>query len=597
MKYSGRLAKAVSLIAVTAVIFTAAVQVSAVTVPVLAVTSYDYEGPGRVVDDEITKIGAGEELQLYAIVKYGNEMGPSPGDNGWFVDSVLTEGLTWKSGDEDVATVDKNGKVTGTGAGTTVITVTPDSELYKDHQFYYSVSDHDASFEITVTANGVPFADVAGTSWYCANVRFVSEKGLMNGVSRRNFSPDGDLTRAMTATVIWRMLGEPEAGDVKQFSDVEEDTWFSDAVLWAKELGVVKGVSATRFDPYSSVTRADFAVMIHRCVKLLGVTLTEPENTAGSPSDIGAVPSYAKDAVTELFRAGIVNGRGDGIFDPGARITRAEAAAMLERSYNAIGISDVQKNGAVIRCGYSETEGIYTFHSTEEVKSFIAAHSVNFENGSRQAAEKLEEFDSAFFLGNTLAVGFVTATSGSVQYFFDTVAEGADRYSVNVTSKGPGPGEYGTCDMATWCVIAPIPAKGVSSSAVTLCVNSRPVTEPASYGTVSGYRYRIIASIDSMPSTGKKIPDLTVTVTRIEKTGGPVGDIGIILVTDNGTAELVRDTGLDRNDSCTFRLAKDSWDLLWPYNTQYITGELYFACSEGTELVPFGVTISKLDYM
>lgn len=182
---------------------------------------------------------------------------------------------------------------------------------------------------VAVAAGDMPFSDVKAGKWYYYNVKNVYGNGLMNGVSDRSFDPGGTLTRGMCATIVYRMAGSPEADAGHSFIDVKAGKFYVKAVAWAQSQGIVKGRTEDTFAPNASITRAEFAAILYRYAQWFRLDL--PGSVAGSPADGDKIPSYAADAVDALFRSGIVNGREDGYFEPQAKITRAEAAAMIDR--------------------------------------------------------------------------------------------------------------------------------------------------------------------------------------------------------------------------------------------------------------------------
>ena len=175
----------------------------------------------------------------------------------------------------------------------------------------------------------LPFSDVKSYEWYYDNVKKVYDSKLMTGVSETEFNPYGTLTRAMCVTILYRAAGEPDVTTGGTFYDVEEGEYYFDAVAWAKENGVVNGKTETVFDPNGKITRAEFSAMLFRYLDTADLSL--PEIRDGEPADAESVPEYASRAVGTMYRAEVVNGRENGAFDPDADITRAEAAAMIDR--------------------------------------------------------------------------------------------------------------------------------------------------------------------------------------------------------------------------------------------------------------------------
>ena len=111
------------------------------------------------------------------------------------------------------------------------------------------------------------YKDVEPDAWYAWCVRNVSDHGLMNGTGGGTFTPDGNLTRAMLVTVLWRLAGEPEARDTAVFSDVPAGQWYSDAIAWASGFNVVEGYGNRVFGTNDPVTREQMAVIFYRWAK------------------------------------------------------------------------------------------------------------------------------------------------------------------------------------------------------------------------------------------------------------------------------------------------------------------------------------------
>ena len=109
-----------------------------------------------------------------------------------------------------------------------------------------------------------PFSDVDPEAWYAWCVNDVDERGLMNGTGGGTFTPDGDLTRAMLVTVLWRLAGASAPREPAPFDDVPAGTWYSDAVAWASGFRVVEGYGGRTFGPNDPVTREQMAVIFYR---------------------------------------------------------------------------------------------------------------------------------------------------------------------------------------------------------------------------------------------------------------------------------------------------------------------------------------------
>ena len=173
-----------------------------------------------------------------------------------------------------------------------------------------------------------PFVDVSNNDWFYNSVKYAYENGLMYGVSDTEFAPDGDVTRAMFVTVLYRTEGEPYAEN-SSFVDVASDSYYANAVAWAEENKIVSGVSDTEFAPDMSITREQMAAIVYRYAeyKNCDITVNETANYVDSDS----ISDYARNAVDWLSEQEIMSGNTDGTFAPQANSTRAQTAAVFMR--------------------------------------------------------------------------------------------------------------------------------------------------------------------------------------------------------------------------------------------------------------------------
>ena len=174
------------------------------------------------------------------------------------------------------------------------------------------------------------FSDVEADRWSAGAIEYAVRSGYMIGTADGVFSPDGAVTRAAVATVLWRRQGSPEPISPTAFSDVSPDAWYSRAVAWAREAGVVYGITDTVFDPDGAVTREALAAMLFRYSALCPVT--EPDRAdLGSFNDAGAVSSWADEALRWAVEATLIEGAGEDKLDPKGQASREQFAAILER--------------------------------------------------------------------------------------------------------------------------------------------------------------------------------------------------------------------------------------------------------------------------
>jgi hypothetical protein len=176
------------------------------------------------------------------------------------------------------------------------------------------------------------FIDLGRTTWAQESIEALAARDMVTGIAEGVFDPSGAVTRAAFVQMLMNALDLADTDAAVAFSDVEADAWYRDAVSSAQKLGIVQGMSDGEFHPEARITRQDMAVMLHRAVKLLELSLSD-QSSGINFKDADAIGSYAIDAVRSLQRAGIVRGMADGRFAPGGNATRAEAAVMIYRVY------------------------------------------------------------------------------------------------------------------------------------------------------------------------------------------------------------------------------------------------------------------------
>jgi len=175
------------------------------------------------------------------------------------------------------------------------------------------------------TPPSLSFVDVNSNDWFYNYVEYVFNSGLMNGISATEFAPNAPTTRAMFVTVLWRLAGEPTANTDNQFVDVVSGTWYTTAVSWAAENGIVLGVSETEFAPHVEITREQMAAILWRNANLPNADGVLPF------SDTESISYWSLNAVTWAVENEVLRGNADGTFNPQGLATRAEVAAVLTR--------------------------------------------------------------------------------------------------------------------------------------------------------------------------------------------------------------------------------------------------------------------------
>lgn len=176
------------------------------------------------------------------------------------------------------------------------------------------------------------FTDVAEDAWYHDYVYDLVYRGVVNGMTATTYEPEGKLTRAQFVKLLACSLADAETLKTYEgqhpFTD-SEGHWAETYIAWAKDKGIVEGVSATEFDPEAPITREQMATIFGRYALKQGIELPKSENAAGSFPDADKISEYAREFVELMRIAGILNGYEDGTFRPQGNATRAEAAKLF----------------------------------------------------------------------------------------------------------------------------------------------------------------------------------------------------------------------------------------------------------------------------
>ncbi|MCD7844338.1 MAG: S-layer homology domain-containing protein [Oscillospiraceae bacterium] len=176
------------------------------------------------------------------------------------------------------------------------------------------------------TTTSSPFTDVEEDDWYYSVVIEAYNGGVVKGITSTTFCPNNTATRGQVVTMIYRMMGEPEATGTTAFTDLTQD-YYKDAVSWAAANQVVQGVSETSFAPNNTITRQDLVTMLYRLAGSPSVSGSLSAYTDGS-----SVRSYAQDAMVWAVEKGIIQGySADNTLRPANAATRAEVCAILVR--------------------------------------------------------------------------------------------------------------------------------------------------------------------------------------------------------------------------------------------------------------------------
>lgn len=216
-------------------------------------------------------------------------------------------------------------------------TVTKEASCFEDGEESRtcSVCKHVETRPIFANSDNCPskaFSDLDAKAWYHEGVDYALTNSLMNGVGGGKFEPDGQLTRAQLVTVLYRAAGEPDTGkQVNPFTDVADDTWYTKAVIWAANNGIVNGVGKNVFAPDASITREQIATMLYRYA---GAEAAKEDKLSAFP-DAAKTSDWAKEALNWAVASGLINGvadaNGTANLEPQSTATRAQIATILMR--------------------------------------------------------------------------------------------------------------------------------------------------------------------------------------------------------------------------------------------------------------------------
>jgi uncharacterized repeat protein (TIGR02543 family) len=292
------------------------------TGPVLTIATTGVTIPGA----DTRNIRVGETVTLSANVLPAN---------------ATNRNVTWTSSDSNVASVNANGVVTGVAVGTAVITVTTAAgghtaqvtinvtaaEVDDDDDNDYDIDDPDVPL-----APPPRFTDVGTQHWANNYVNAIAYRGIMLGITATIFEPETTLNRAMAATILWRLAGEPSTQFTPVFTDVIAGQWYSEAITWGSENGILLGIGNNLFNPRGELTREQFAALMFRYAQFMDVsTDVSEDHTLGIFADYANVGDWAIEYMLWANYVGLIGGVDAQTLLPGGSATRAQTAAILYR--------------------------------------------------------------------------------------------------------------------------------------------------------------------------------------------------------------------------------------------------------------------------
>lgn len=180
-------------------------------------------------------------------------------------------------------------------------------------------------------AAGLPFTDIEEGTWHYEPACYVYQRGIMTGMDESHFKPSDSVSRAQFAVILHRMNGGEAMPYWNAFPDIEAGTWYTDAVLWANSQGVVKGYDNGCFGPSDYITREQMATMLYRYAGGKGYDVSEKAEFDYF-ADASRVSGFAADAMRWATGTGIISGKDSGTrIDPQGNTARIECAIMIER--------------------------------------------------------------------------------------------------------------------------------------------------------------------------------------------------------------------------------------------------------------------------
>ena len=187
-----------------------------------------------------------------------------------------------------------------------------------------------------------PFTDVKEEDWFYEAVKYVVQKGLFAGTSETTFEPNLTMTRSMLVTVLYRLAGSPEVEGSSKFSDVAPNAYYTDAVIWATQNGIVGGYDNGQFGTNDPVSREQMATILYRYAQHMeyDVSLVKGLNDY---TDSNQVSSYAVRAMQWAVANGIINGTSSTTLSPQGSATRSQVAVILMRFDEEIAVPAEQQ--------------------------------------------------------------------------------------------------------------------------------------------------------------------------------------------------------------------------------------------------------------
>lgn len=175
----------------------------------------------------------------------------------------------------------------------------------------------------------LPFYDVSDSFWGRSNIQYVYDHSYMVGTNCVTFGTKSQITRAEFAQILYSIAGSPEVAYTGRFQDVAQGKWYTNAVLWAAEKGIVSGYPDGRYGVHDPIKREDIAVILYQ---YLGSPAAETVDLGAKFTDADRIHGYAQPAVNWAVAKGVMSGNGNGTLNPRGTATRAESAVLISKT-------------------------------------------------------------------------------------------------------------------------------------------------------------------------------------------------------------------------------------------------------------------------
>ena len=287
--------------------------------------------------------------------------------------------------------------------------------------------------EVQTTSEPLPFHDVGSIDWFYNSVKYVYDNGLMTGLNETTFGPYENLARAQFAVILHRMNGSPDMEYTNKFPDVADNQWYTDAILWANEAGVVGGYTDTgKFGPGDNINREQMAVMMYRYANYLGYD-TSARADISKYTDAGNVNEFAKEAVSWAVGEGIITGKyNETQLDPQGNASRAECATIIMRFMENGGGSGDNPEGIAYHEGVEE---IHLNYELDTEKRIIVVYDQEMVRDWKEGEIKVLVNEENNELTHAIKIETITRTSDRTTIHYSDPDVNEVVSSVNVNGK------------------------------------------------------------------------------------------------------------------------------------------------------------------